>query len=143
MSTVEEVFGPVIYSYSREQAIRDGVLVDVSSMAKEAGVVFPVAVTQRVWSEYIVPDDRARKWGQSEEGRLWDTLHMFRMAIMFSRRGSVIHRKDLLALQERTLYYSLYFVMKERQKRRIKLKAVCGPGDDGEPVITIICPDED
>jgi len=58
MSTVEEVFGPVIYSYSREQAIRDGVLVDVSSMAKEAGIVFPVAVTQRVWSEYIVPDDR-------------------------------------------------------------------------------------
>lgn len=31
-------FGPVVFSYTRAQAIEDGVLVDVSEMAKEAGI---------------------------------------------------------------------------------------------------------
>ena len=46
----------LIYSYSRKQAIEDGVLVDVSEMAKEAGFKFPVAMTNTVWTELIVPD---------------------------------------------------------------------------------------
>jgi hypothetical protein len=25
----------------------------------------------------------------------------------------------------------------------IDLKAICGPGDDGEPVLTVLLPDED
>src|SRR3990172_13277670 len=43
-----DIFGPVIYSYSRADAINDGVLVDVSTLAKEAGIKYPVAVTARV-----------------------------------------------------------------------------------------------
>ena len=30
-----------------------------------------------------------------------------------------------------------------RRPRRMNLKAICGPGDDGKPVITIMMPDED
>jgi hypothetical protein len=33
--------------------------------------------------------------------------------------------------------------MKERQRRLITLKAACGYGDAGEPVITIMLPEED
>jgi len=33
--------------------------------------------------------------------------------------------------------------MKEKQPRAVTLKAVCGPGDNLEPVITIMTPDED
>jgi type I site-specific restriction endonuclease len=33
----DPIFGEVIYSYTRAQAIEDGVLVDVTDMAKEAG----------------------------------------------------------------------------------------------------------
>jgi hypothetical protein len=33
----------LIHSYSRAQAIADGVLIDVSETAKEVGIVFPVA----------------------------------------------------------------------------------------------------
>ena len=33
--------------------------------------------------------------------------------------------------------------MKERQRRVVTLKAVCGPGDRAEPVITIMLPRED
>jgi hypothetical protein len=127
-ATMAEVFGEVISSYSRAQAIEDGYLVDVSEVAKEAGIKFPVAVTRTVWDGYITPDTRAEKLGQSESGRLWDTLWMLRCNL--KRGGSEIR-------------YQLYYIMKERQKRLVTLKAVCGPGDDAEPVITIMLPEED
>jgi len=119
----------IIYAYTRAQAIEDGVLVDVSEVAKEAGIKFPVAVTRAVWDEYITPDDRSRPYGQSEEGRLWDTLWMFRC---FAK-----------SLSGDTLFFKLYYIMKERQRRLITLKAVCHPGDNMEPVITVMKPDED
>ena len=34
----QEIFGDVIYSYTRAQALADGVLVDVSERAKRAGI---------------------------------------------------------------------------------------------------------
>ena len=36
-AALEDIFGPVISSYSRVQAVEDGVLIDVTSMAREAG----------------------------------------------------------------------------------------------------------
>ncbi|MHB1685408.1 MAG: DUF6573 family protein [Bacilli bacterium] len=38
----------IIASYTRAQAIEDGVLIDVSNMAKEAGLTIPVVVTTKV-----------------------------------------------------------------------------------------------
>jgi hypothetical protein len=35
----------LIYAYTRAQALADGVLVDVSPMAREAGFRFPTAIT--------------------------------------------------------------------------------------------------
>src|SRR5947209_19701172 len=68
----------VIYAYTRAQALEDGVLVDVSEMAKEAGIKFPVALTSAVYGKYVeVP---AGVVGQDERGRLWDILWMFRCA---------------------------------------------------------------
>ena len=47
----------IIYAYKRAQAIEDGVLVDFSSVAREAGIKFPVAMTSAVWGKYIeVPE---------------------------------------------------------------------------------------
>jgi hypothetical protein len=40
----------VISSYSRRDALEDGVLVDVSEFAKEAGFKWPLAVTRGVWA---------------------------------------------------------------------------------------------
>ena len=62
----------LIHSYTRMQAIEDGVLIDVSEMAKEAGFKFSVAITNTVWTDLIVPNEEVN--GQSIEGRLWDTL---------------------------------------------------------------------
>lgn len=120
----------VIYAYTRAQAIEDGQLIDVSEMAREAGIRFPVAVTESVWHTYVVPDDRSRKYGQSEQGRLWDILWLLRCAIRSGNKGD-------------TVIFQVRFIMKEKQFRVVKLRAVCGPGDNLEPVITIMMPHED
>ena len=119
----------IISVYTRKQAIDDGVLVDVSSVALEAGIRYPVAVTARVWHEYVVPDERSRPYGQSEDGRLWDLLWMFRSAAQ--------------ATPGTLLMFRCYFIMEEKKKELVDFKALCGPGDRAEPVITIMMPWED
>lgn len=126
----DEDWGEIISRYSRKQAIDDGVLVDVSSRAREAGITYPVAVTHRVWSELIVPDPASREAGQSEMGRLWDVLFMLHMEI---RR-----RQDCSALS-----YPVIFVFEGTQQREVTLQALCGPDDDLSPCITILRDDED
>lgn len=79
--------GPVIYEYTRKQAIEGGVLIDVTDLAREAGFKYPVAVTAAVWGEYVaVPD--ACPW-QDQNGRLWDLLWMFLYAIKRGADGEV------------------------------------------------------
>ena len=125
---------PVISSYTRAEAISDGVLIDVSEMAKEAGFKWPVAITARLCG-LIEPSEVEQAYGQDLQGRLWDTLFMLRMAI--SRSNS------------KTIFYKVIFADEmKNSKNRLKqvtrtLKAVSGPGDSGEPVITIMLPEED
>ena len=121
----------VISSYSRAQAIEDGALVDVSTVAKEAGIKFPVAMTATVWGQYVeVPEGVGC---QDESGRLWDIVWMFRCAAA--------------KFDGDTLLFKLYVRNhnRERLDRRdlVTLKAICGPGDNGEPVVTIMTPEED
>lgn len=122
-----EGWGEVISRYSRADAIADGVLVDVTPRAREAGIRYPVAMTSTVWNEYVeVPTGVV---GQDQAGRLWDVLWMFAVA---ARRTD----GDLL-------FFRLYVRNDNRRARMVELKAVCGPGDEGEPVITVMLPDED
>jgi hypothetical protein len=121
----------VLSFYSRAQAIEDGELIDVSSVALEAGIKFPVALTRAVYGRCVeIPKDvRA----QDESGRLWDVLWMLRCAI----QGSIPCRKPSPDL--------LYFSVSVRNKKReqIELKSLCHPGDTPAPCITIMLPDED
>src|SRR4051812_22169186 len=87
MSTTENQppFGQVIYSYTRSQAIVDGVQVEVTKTAQEAGIRFPVFLTRTVFDAYVtVPPNVS---GQDEAGRLWDIVWMLRHAIQRSRAG--------------------------------------------------------
>jgi hypothetical protein len=120
----------VISVYTRAQALEDG-LVDVSEMAKEAGIKFPVALTAAVYGQYVeVPEGIT---GQDARGRLWDILWMFRCAAA-KFDGS-------------TLLFKLYVRNHTRERLGsrdlVTLKAVCGPGDTPDPVITIMLPEED
>ena len=124
-------FGPVIYSYTRSQAIADGFQVEVSKVAGEAGIKFPVFLTRAVYDNYVtVP---AGITGQDEAGRLWDIVWMTRFAISKARTGQT------------RLPVALYVRNDNQRARLIKLIATCGPLDidDPQPSITIMMPDED
>ncbi len=117
-----------LHSYTRSQAIEDGVLVDVTTTAKEAGIKHPTAVTQAVFEKYIrVPEGVI---GQDEAGRTWDILSMLRLAIARSIGGD-------------SLRYTVLIRNDNAGAQPIELKALCHPGDHAEPVITILLPDED
>jgi hypothetical protein len=119
----------LIHRYSRAEAIADGVLVDVTAVAREAGIRFPVVLTRAVWDQYVkVPPGVA---GQDEPGRLWDIVWMLSLAICQSK-GTLVH----FALHVRN-------DNKERTPPLVRLKAICGPGDDAEPVLTVTMPNED
>ena len=142
METMTEVFGEVISTYGRRQAIEDGILVDLMQeetvkMVREAGFIMPVAMTAAAFHDYVWPieDVMQERWlkerCQDLQGRLWDVLWMLKLA---SKRGGS------------ELYFRLSVVcanVKPRGRRTVTLKAVCGPGDDGELVITIMLPEED
>ena len=46
---MHELFGEPVSSYSRAQAIADGVLVDITEQAKRIRFVYPVAMTSALW----------------------------------------------------------------------------------------------
>jgi hypothetical protein len=66
----------LIHSYSRAQAIEDGVLIDVSQAAKEAGIRYPVALTWAVWERCVTVPPGVHC--QDEGGRLCDLLYLLR-----------------------------------------------------------------
>ena len=91
--TMADFYGPAISIYTREQALEDGVLVDVSELAREAGFKIPVAVTASVWADCIDwPEDSQQGFGQSIDGRLWDVLYMAHWQIKHTANPS----EDLL-----------------------------------------------
>jgi hypothetical protein len=122
---------PIIYAYTRAQAVADGVQVEVSKVALEAGIRFPVFLTRTVYDAYVtVPPDVS---GQDEAGRLWDIVWMTRFAILRARPGA-----DRIPV-------ALYVRNDNRAARLVKLIATCGPLDidDPAPAITVMMPDED
>ena len=134
--TAESFFGNVISTYSRDQAIEDGVLIAPGSMAREAGFKWPVALTADTWAECVVwvDDDSRQQVHQDQSGRLWDVLYMASHAIRTSKDSG-----------DRILF-QLYRVPRDGQSMEaelITLRLIVGPGDSGEPVITILLQHED
>ena len=124
-------FGGVIYSYTRAQAVADGVQVEVTKTAKEAGIRFPVFLTRTVFDAYVAVPEGVT--GQDEAGRLWDVVWMLRFAILRSRRHG-----DRVPV-------ALYVRNDNHRAKLVKLIAQCGPldMDDPAPAITVMLPDED
>lgn len=127
----------VVHTYSRAQAIADGVLIDVTNATDSTGrrvspFKFPVAFTSAAYAETVA---RGGKWvnkelilprGQDAIGRLWDVFSMLLFAIRRAKTStSVIH-----------------FTVKV-SGRLVHLKSICGPGDTPAPVLTIMLPNED
>ena len=127
----ESPFGEVIYSYTRAQAIADGVQVEVTKTAQEAGIKFPMFLTRAVFDAFVAVPDGVT--GQDEAGRLWDVVRMTRFGIIRARPGS-----DRIPV-------AFYVRNDNRAARLVKLIATCGAldMDDPQPAITVMLPDED
>jgi hypothetical protein len=69
---------------------------------------------------------------QDEAGRLWDVLWMLLCAIRQGQAGGEVRFAVHVRNDNR-----------ERTPPLVRLKAVCGPDDDGSPCITVLLPDED
>lgn len=120
----------IIHAYTRAQAIEDGVLVDLSGLALEAGFRWPLAVTRSVWC-LIEPSEALKKEGQSYAGRAWDLLNILRAELRSAKEGCEVR-------------FAPYFVTEPgKPPNQVAMRALSGPGDDGEPVITVMMPDED
>jgi hypothetical protein len=135
----------LIAAYTRQDALRDGVLVDISALAREAGFRWPVAVTAEVfavlapWARGVAGDvnnpaegQPLYGLGQSFGGRAWDVLTILLNEIRRGRGGLEVKFAPL-------------FLMPDSPHGRpepVELMALCGPDTDG-PCITIMLPDQD
>ncbi len=134
-TTLRELFGEPISVYTREQALDDGQLIDVTEadVTRDAGFKVPVALTAGAWA-WVNPEPMPSC--QDHNGRLWDVYTMFRFAL----RRTPEDRRDRVV-------FSVLFQggpgLRGRQRRRVELVAVCGPADDGSPCITIMLPGEE
>jgi len=128
MSELTEIFGEVISSYSREDAILDGFLCDLTQFeVTRQHYKYPVACTTAVW-DLIDKADKNKRSYSSIDGILHDMFHM----------SKVYYRE----IDETSRYFQMKIVGCGRQKN-YTFKMVCGPGDNGEPVLTIMLPNED
>jgi len=122
----------IVYLYSRSQAVGDGVQVEVTKTAHEAGIQFPVFITRGVFELCVAIPPGVTC--QDEAGRLWDVVWMLRFAILRARAGV---QRIPVALYVRN--------SDTHPARLVKLVATCGPLDidDPQPAITVMLPDED
>jgi hypothetical protein len=130
----------LIAVYTRDQAIEDGVLHDVSELAKEAGFTWPVAIT--IALHHKIEDIPKSQSHQDYTGRLWDVLVMahFRMRGLSpedERRGMCYYKLIMHHIEPDAH-------QRNRLKKYITLKIVAGAeSPDGGPCLTIMLPDED
>ena len=135
--SAESFFGDIISTYTRAQAIEDGVLIDVSSIAKESGFnEWPVSLTAGAWADCVAwsDTDSQTQVYQDQSGRLYDVIFMAFQAICLSRE-----------VGDRLLF-RFYRVPRDGHSTDAELttlKLIVGPGDGGESVMTILLPNED
>lgn len=124
----EELFGREIFRYTRQDAIRDGVLLDISETVRTRADVRLTAVISLALWETLAAAERFRP-DHPAVNDLCD-------GVAFARAGLVASdwsdRED-----GGTLLFDF-----STGTRKLKAKLVLDPGDDGLPVITIMLPDE-
>ncbi len=122
----------VVSTYTREQAIEDGVLVDATigdfAEVSRQHFRYPIAMTAEVFGliERAVNHPR---WLNDFKGVWHDILHMSKLGIV-SRIDPTQHLFRVI-------------ITGTGRKRNHTLKIVCHPGDQGEPVMTVMMPHED
>lgn len=84
-----------IDAYSRQNAIDDGILVDLMQSAlvrlvKQSGYRYAVAMTKTAFKRYVELDLLSNTYGQDLTGRLWDILWMLRLKLRANKDSSTV-----------------------------------------------------
>ena len=130
----DPLFGPIIYAYTRSQALADGVLEDVTETANEVGFKLPVAITEALHN-HLTPAMADTSLGQDFDGRLWDVLWLAAFTIKLADPGT--DTVTFTVVQQEVEVKS-----GQPQNIDLRLRAVYSPGDEGEPVVTIGFPED-
>ena len=120
----------LISVYTRRSAIEDGVLVALTDDARKAGFRIPVAATSAVYA-YLDPSPPLIAAGQSLAERTRALLDVLYFAAVISPDRDIVYFKLLLVLAPGS------------PPEPVAMKALCHPGDSGEPVLTILLEGED
>lgn len=129
-----EFFGEAIFTYTRQQAIEDGVLVDVSEVAQQVGFKIPVALTNSVYLDYVKwrKIDNETQCYQNESGRLSDVLWI-----------AYLHARKVT--DKNKVYFKVFNIPRDGSTKHpslINLKMIFTGDDNGESVLTIMQPNE-
>lgn len=114
----------VIHSYTRAEAIADGFLFDVTEAARAERFRYPVALAFYAYSEAIDYDGDA-------------DAHPARTTAVLSAAREAIRDWPASAYRGE---FQIDRAQGDAEPDLLTLIAHCGPGDQGEPVITIMCP---
>lgn len=121
---------PMIHSISREQALAEGLLVDVTEADAAKGKFrVPVAVTRALWDVIETIPETGRGAGQDWQGRLHDVTWMAHLA---ARGAKDSDRAEFKLILDRV----------GTAKRMATLVVHIGPGDTPAPVVTIGFPED-
>jgi hypothetical protein len=129
----------VIHTYTRKKGIDDGVLVDMTQdkfgeLLRAAGFNRHMAMTATAFDQVIGDTDRLPE-GQDIARRWWDVLNVMKVAITAAIRKTPSHRVDSVPFQVK--------VWNGKRHDTVSLYVHCGPGDNAEPVLTIMLEGED
>ena len=135
----------VICTYTTAEAVEDGTLILVDEKTcKEAGIKFPVYLTQAVFTKYVqVPE--IFKGMQDESGRLWDLLYMFTVKAFKTSNANMDFQFVCMLPNAGNWEKHEQVLFDMPEHRTVTLKAVIQGRDfdDPSPAIFIMKPNED
>lgn len=129
-SALIEFYGEPISVYTRSQAIDDGFLIDLSESAREVGFTVPVAITSEAFVRCIhLEKEDVKTLGVSESERVARLLRTLLLKIRNTRSENLDQCRFEVTFQAVSHGRAV--------EDRATIEATIGPGDEGEPVITL------
>lgn len=136
-TTPDSVFGPVIHAYTRAEAIDDGVLVEIpESASRAAGFKVPVAMTATAWGATV-------GFGTDLAELLAKATAVLAAAMLEYRQSEHRARMGLSGPVGDRLAFAYDAEREDGGVDIVQLVLVIGPGDNAEPVGTVMLPGED
>jgi len=129
----------LVYAFTVDDGIREGVLVDVSAEAHESGCKYGFVLTRQVFGNCVEwTEEDAQNTGeiQDQRGRLHDVIEM---ALSHIRQMKIRNREPKI------IHFLLFRIPRStnEHERMVRLELVIEAGDGGLPYIVVRHPSED